>query len=175
MKSTSGRVLLWGGALVVLIADQLSKLWVIQNLELYIPMDLFPWLSPILSFTHLTNTGVAFGLLPQFGDFFTLLAAVVVVAIILFYRTLEVDDPLTHLALGLQIGGALGNLVDRLFRGYVVDFIDVNFWPLQHWPVFNIADSGIVVGVGLLLVSTWLEEREQRALQTEPEEVAADA
>ncbi|MFP4344455.1 MAG: signal peptidase II [Anaerolineales bacterium] len=175
MKSSSGRVLLWGGALAVLIADQLSKLWVIRNLELYVPTDIFPWLSSILSFTRLTNTGVAFGLLPQFGDFFTLLSAVVILVIIFFYRTLEVDDSLTHLALGLQIGGALGNLVDRLFRGFVVDFIDVNFWPLEHWPVFNIADAAIVVGVGLLLVSTWLQERDQSALKVESEEVTADA
>jgi signal peptidase II len=110
----------------------------------------------VLSFTRLTNTGVAFGLFPQFGDFFTVLAAVVIVAILFFYRTLEIDDWLMHLALGLQIGGALGNLVDRIFRGSVVDFVDVNFWPLHEWPVVNLADSAIVVGVALLLLSTWV-------------------
>ncbi|MBN1262065.1 MAG: signal peptidase II [Anaerolineae bacterium] len=153
-------LLLWGVAAVVVLADQLSKLWVVNNLPEYVSVDIIPWLSPIFSFTRLSNTGVAFGLFPQFGGFFTVLSLVVVVAIVLFYRSLSSGDWLTHLALGLQIGGALGNLVDRLARGFVViDFIDLNFWPLRDWPVFNLADSSIVVGVGLLLLATWLEER----------------
>lgn len=170
---SSSKLLLWGGAGVVLIADQLSKLWVIQNLKPYVPSDVVPWLSPVLSFTRLTNTGVAFGLFPQLGDFFTILAALVVLAIILFHRTLEAGDWPIHLALGLQIGGALGNLVDRIFRGSVVDFIDVNFWPLQHWPVFNLADAFIVVGVFLLLIVTWCEEEQERP-EAPPEEAPAD-
>ena len=149
---------------MVLAADQLSKLWVVQNLPEQVPVDIFPWLHPVFSLTYLNNTGVAFGLFPQFGDFFTILAAVVVVAIIFFYRTLDGNDWLTQLALGLQVGGALGNLVDRLCRGSVVDFIDVNFWPLQKWPVFNLADSAIVVGVALLLLHTWQQESEQEPL-----------
>jgi len=153
--------LLWGGAAFVLGVDQLSKSWVVENLPEHVPVDVFPWLRSVLSFTRLTNTGVAFGLFPQFGSFFTVLAAVVIVAILFFYRTLEVEDWLTHLALGLQIGGALGNLVDRLFRGSVVDFLDVNFWPFENFPVFNLADSAIVVGVALLLISTWLQDRRE--------------
>jgi signal peptidase II len=156
-----GSFLLGGVAALVVAADQLSKAWVVQNLPEHVPVDVFPWLHSVLSFTRLTNTGVAFGLFPQFGDFFTVLAAVVIVAILFFYRTLEIEDWLMHLALGLQIGGALGNLVDRIFRGSVVDFLDVNFWPLHEWPVFNLADSAIVVGVALLLLSTWRQERKE--------------
>ncbi len=157
-QTLRSRLLLWASAAFVLVVDQLSKLWVVQNLPQHIPVDVFPWLRPILSFTHLTNTGVAFGLFPQFGDFFTVLACLVVVAILFFYRTLDVRDWLTHLALGLQIGGAVGNLTDRLLRGAVVDFLDVNFWPLATWPVFNLADSAIVAGVGVLLIATWVQE-----------------
>ncbi len=149
---------------MVLAADQFSKFWVVQNLPEQVPVDVFPWLHPVLSFTYLNNTGVAFGLFPQFGDFFTILAAVVVAAIIFFYRTLDSGDWLTQLALGLQVGGALGNLADRLCRGSVVDFLDVNFWPLQAWPVFNLADSAIVVGVILLLFHTWQQEGEQEPI-----------
>lgn len=149
---------------MVLAADQLSKFWVVQNLPEQVPVDVFPWLRPVLSLTYLNNTGVAFGLFPQFGDFFTILAAVVVAAIIFFYRTLDSDDWLTQLALGLQIGGALGNLADRLCRGSVVDFLDVNFWPLQAWPVFNLADASIVVGVILLLFHTWQQESTQEPI-----------
>jgi signal peptidase II len=70
-----------------------------------------------------------------------------------------------HVALGLQLGGASGNLIDRLrFGGSVLDFIDLNFWPLRRWPVFNVADSSIVVGVTLLtLLMLWAEWREERA------------
>ena len=84
---------------MVLAADQLSKFWVVQNLPEQVPVDVFPWLHSVLSFTYLNNTGVAFGLFPQFGDFFTILAAVVVAAIIFCYRTLDSDAWLTHLAL----------------------------------------------------------------------------
>ncbi len=153
------RLLLFGCAAFVLLADQLSKAWVVANLPLQFSVDVIPWLSPILSFTYLTNTGVAFGLFPQFGDLFTILAVVVVGAILIFQRSLPPEDWLLHLALGLQVGGALGNLVDRLFRGSVVDFIDVNFWPFQNWPVFNLADSAIVVGVALLMLSSWLDHK----------------
>jgi signal peptidase II len=157
-ESRWGSWSIWGVALLVLVADQLSKAWVVANLPRHVPVDVIPGLQPILSFTYLTNTGVAFGLMPQMGDLFTVLAGVVIVAILYFYRTLEFHGPLVHLALGLQVGGALGNLVDRLFRGSVVDFLDVNFWPFQTWPVFNLADSAIVVGVFLLLIVTWVDE-----------------
>jgi len=154
------RLLLWGGAALILTADQISKVWVVQNLPFGSPFDPIPWLRPLLSFTYVTNTGVAFGLFPQLGDVFTFLAAAVIVAILLFQRSLPPEDWATHLALGLQVGGALGNLLDRIFRGSVVDFLDVNFWPFAQWPVFNFADSAIVVGVGILLLNTlWLEQQ----------------
>ncbi len=172
MSMRTGRLLAGGGALVALVLDQLLKLWVLEHLEYYVTVDVIPALSSLFSFTLLTNTGVAFGLFPQLGDLFALLAAGVVIVILLFYRSLGQANWMLHLGLGLQIGGALGNLADRLFRGSVVDFIDVNFWPLHNWPVFNIADAAIVVGVGLLLVGTWLQER---AEEKEPQEVAVDA
>lgn len=167
-KIPRSRLLLWGSAALVLLIDQLVKLWVVLNLPEQLPVDVFPWLHPILSFTYLKNSGVAFGLFPQFGDAFTLLALVVVGAIIFFQHSLPLEDWMLHLALGLQVGGALGNLADRLFRGAVVDFLDVNFWPLRTWPVFNVADSAIVVGVVVLFLSTLLEQR-----QAVSEDVAA--
>ncbi len=161
------RLLLWGSAVVVVLADQVSKVWVTQALPFGIPTDLFPWLRPILSFTYITNTGVAFGLFPQAGDFFKFLSAAVIVGIFLFQRSLPPQDWVTHLALGLQVGGALGNLVDRFVRGSVVDFLDVNFWPFKRWAVFNLADSAIVVGVFILLLNAMWQER-QAALVSNP-------
>ncbi|MGB9879771.1 MAG: signal peptidase II, partial [Anaerolineae bacterium] len=97
-----------------------------------------------------TNKGASFGLFPELSWLYTLVAMVVIAVILLFYRRFPTDHWLVMLSLGLQLGGAFGNLVDRLWRGQVVDFIDLNFWPLQEWPVFNVADSSIVVGVCIL-------------------------
>ncbi len=161
------RLLLWGSATFIVLVDQISKVWVSRNLPFGIPSDPLPWLRPILSFTYITNTGVAFGMFPQAGEFFKLLSAVVIVGIVLFHRTLPPRDWVTHTALGLQVGGALGNLVDRFVRGSVVDFLDVNFWPFKRWAVFNLADSAIVVGVCILLLNTMWQEH-QAAIATEP-------
>jgi signal peptidase II len=144
-----------------LLIDQVSKAWVVANLDLYRPTDVIPALAPILSFTLVENTGVAFGLFPSLGSLFTWLALVVVAGILIFRHSIPASDLWVHLSLGLVTGGAVGNVVDRLARGYVVDFIDVNFWPLATWPVFNLADSAIVVGVVVLMVDSLLVERER--------------
>ena len=158
------RLLLWGAAIVVIIADQLSKLWVLNTVPEYATVDVFAWLRPILSFTRVTNTGVAFGMLPQFGEIFTVLPVVIVGVLVIFHRQLGLVGWLSHLAMGMQIGGALGNWIDRLMHGgAVVDFIDVNFWPFKSWPIFNLADSAIVVGGTLLLIATWTQEMEDSA------------
>ncbi|MBN2007145.1 MAG: signal peptidase II [Anaerolineae bacterium] len=157
---TRNRLLLLGGAATVLILDQLSKYWVLQNLPEYTPTDFIPWLKPILSFTYITNTGVAFGLFPQLGGIFTVVSAVVVVLVFLFQSSFKDAHTWVHLALGTVTGGALGNLIDRLLRGFVIDFIDVNFWPFHAWPVFNVADSAILIGVTVLLLDSLLFDLE---------------
>ncbi len=161
-----GRWLLWGSGLAVLALDQWSKRWVRIHLPPATPTDIFPALHPILSFTYVHNTGVAFGLFPQLGWLFTVLALGVVLFILCSQQMLGEESWLLNLALGLQLGGAAGNLLDRLLRGAVTDFLDVNFWPLESWPVFNVADSAIVVGVGLLILHILLEERAERRRTT---------
>ncbi|MEJ5312371.1 MAG: signal peptidase II [Anaerolineae bacterium] len=145
------RFLLWGGAAFVVALDQLTKAWVVRHLPAYTPVDWIPQLASLFSFTFVKNTGVAFGLFPQLGGIFTVLSAIVILGIMLFHRAIAGTDLWIYGGLGLVTGGASGNLLDRLMRGYVVDFIDVNFWPLREWPVFNLADSAIVVGVAILL------------------------
>lgn len=155
---------------LVLLVDQVSKFLVTARLWEGQSWDIAPWLAPIFRITYVTNTGVAFGLFPGGGDFFIVVAAIVVVAILVYYRHLPDGQWSVRMALGLQLGGATGNLVDRLRQGFVVDFIDFNFWPLHNWPVFNLADSSIVAGVTLLaLLMIWEERREQ-----EKQRVAAD-
>ncbi len=133
-------------AAAVIALDQYTKALVRAHLPLNVSWNPIAWLDPIVTLTHVQNTGAAFGLLPQFGGMFILIAIVVVLLIILFYRQLAQGSFLLQMAFGLQLGGALGNLCDRLARGYVTDFID-----FRWWPVFNVADSAIVVGTILLV------------------------
>lgn len=158
------RLLLWGGAALVVVLDQLSKLWVVRHLPAYTPVDWIPQLASLFSCTFVKNTGVAFGLFPQLGGLFTIFSLVVIAGILIFQRAIAGTDLWMHGALGLVTGGALGNLIDRLTRGYVVDFIDVNFWPLREWPVFNIADSAIVVGVTILLLDAFLVSEKEAVI-----------
>lgn len=163
MKRQIRNVLLVPGmAALVLLVDQISKYLVSTRLREGQSWDIAPWLSPFLRITHTTNTGAAFGLFPQWGNFFILIAAVVIVAILVYQRYLPGGQQLVRIALGLQLGGAIGNLADRLIRGSVVDFLDLSFWPLREWPVFNLADTSIVTGVSLLaLLMLWEERCEQ--------------
>lgn len=163
-------LLVFGTALTVLAADQLSKYWVRHNLTLGVPWNPLAWLRPVLSFTYVTNTGSAFGLFPGLSRLYTVVALAVVALILLFYRRLPSGNWLLHMSLGLQLGGALGNnVVDRLLWGRVTDFLDLNFWPLQEWPVFNVADSSVVVGV-CILAAFLLFEKEPPRTPADPQD-----
>ena len=143
-----------GVVALVVAADQFSKAYAVAHLrwgESWMPVAA---VRPFFRFTLTHNTGAAFGLFPQGGAVFLLIALVVAAVILYYYRQLPARAWLVRLALGLQLGGALGNVVDRLHQGYVVDFLEV-----PHWPVFNVADSCIVVGVVLLGWVMWREER----------------
>jgi signal peptidase II len=158
---------LWGlviAVTLVLLLDQVSKRLVAARLNVGQSWDIAPWLSPVIRITYVKNTGVVFGLFPGMGEFFILVAAVVVVIILIYYWRLPEGQGLMQVALAFQLGGALGNLVDRLrLGGAVVDFLDLNFWPLHNWPIFNFADASIVTGVGLLaLLMLWEEWRERQ-------------
>lgn len=144
----------------VLALDQISKSWVVAHMSLGESREVASWLAPLFSLTYVTNTGIVFGLFQGIGDVFLIVVLIAIGAIFLYYRHLPSGPIPLHIALGLQLGGALGNLVDRLLRGAVVDFIDLNFWPLHHWPIFNLADTSIVTGVGLLLLMM-LTERDR--------------
>jgi len=148
-------------AALTLVADRVTKMIIVNNLTPNQPWHpSVPFLQRVVSLTYTTNTGAAFGLFPNQGSLFIVIAVVVITAIVIYYRHLPSGYILARMALGLQLGGALGNLIDRLRQGYVVDFVDLNFWPLQNWPVFNLADSAIVVGVGLLAITMLREDVE---------------
>ena len=139
------RTILPAVALLILVADQISKYLVLSNLAPGQSWNPITSLTPWVSITHVTNTGAAFGLFQDQGPLFVVIAVIVVAAIIVYYRQLPAGQWWIKVSLGLQLGGALGNLLNRLLLGYVIDFID-----LKIWPVSNLADMSIVTGVAIL-------------------------
>jgi signal peptidase II len=139
-----GAALLPAVAMVVLLADQASKLWIQQHFAACDATSL-PIVPGWVAFAYTCNKGAAFGLLANETLLFVLIALVIIGVIVAYVRFLPANRLWLRLSLGLQLGGALGNLLDRLRQGYVVDFIAV-----KAWPVFNIADACVVVGVLIL-------------------------
>lgn len=139
---------------LIVWADMVTKEMASDLLILYRPVEILPWLNMTLA--H--NYGAAFSFLSDAGGwqrwFFTVLASGVSIVLIVWVLRLPRKEWLTGLALGLVIGGAIGNLIDRVQLGYVVDFIDVhsNGW---HFPAFNVADSAISCGVAVLLFESF--------------------
>jgi len=132
-------------AAIVLVVDQLSKALVLTFLAPGAPHAEVVILPGLLRLYYVENTGAAFGLFQGKNPLLAFLAFGVVVALVVWFREL-VRFWLGALALGLQLGGAVGNLIDRFRHGFVVDFIDFSFWP-----TFNVADSAITIGVLMLL------------------------
>lgn len=132
-------------ALVVFAADQLSKVWVMRT---FIPGETRVLIPRIFHLTYVQNPGAAFGLLAHRTTFFIVASLVMILFIIFSERLLDRRYSLCRLALALQLGGALGNLFDRLRTGYVVDFLD-----FRIWPVFNLADTAIVLGIILIFLN----------------------
>lgn len=141
----------------IIFLDQYSKNLVESTLELFTFWAPFPEFDYIFRITHISNTGVAFGLFQNGNTIFTILAIVVSVGIIVYNSRLAPGHKLLRLALGLQMGGALGNMIDRIRQGYVTDFMD--FGP---WPVWNVADLAIVSGTILLVLIMFYDERQQQ-------------
>jgi signal peptidase II len=163
-----GAALLPAVATVVLLADQASKLWVQQHFAACDATSL-PIVPGWVAFAYTCNKGAAFGLLANETLLFVLIALVIIGVLVAYVRFLPAHRPWLRLSLGLQLGGALGNLLDRLRQGYVVDFISV-----QAWPVFNIADACVVVGVlilayHLLLVQSQAPLSNQQLASGQPE------
>lgn len=146
----------------VILFDHFTKLIIESRFALNESWQPFPEQLPFWRITHVSNTGAAFGLFPTGSMLFTFVAIIVSVVIVLYNYRLPAGHKLLRLALGLQLGGAMGNLIDRLRLGHVTDWMDVG-----PWPVFNVADASIVAGVLILAVLMLLERPAVREQEEE--------
>ena len=132
--------------LVVLAVDQFTKYLVVNH---FLVGESVPILENIIHFTYVRNQGAAFGIMQGQQFIFIIATVAILVAIVIFYKELPLHNFMNRFALGLVLGGAIGNLIDRVRLGYVIDFID-----FRIWPVFNIADSSVIIAVTIF--SYWL-------------------
>jgi len=146
---------------IILTLDRITKMLVLQNLAEHEAWAPVPALARLVRITHITNSGAAFGLFDKMGNLFLWVALLVAVAIVYYVSTYPSLPGLVQFSLGLQLGGALGNMWDRIAFGSVVDFVDIGFWP-----IFNVADSSIVIGVLILMFWLWREEERQKQQKT---------
>lgn len=145
----------------VVALDQCSKSAVAHS---FVLSESRPIVAGLFSLTYVQNTGGAFGILPGSGVVLVVTGFLVALGIVAaLLRTRSEMAPLLVFAAGLPLGGTVGNLIDRIRQGYVVDFFDV-YAGVHHWPVFNVADSSICVGAGLLAL--WLSRKHETASET---------
>ena len=157
LQRTHPAAWLWLSVAVVLL-DQVTKFLVARFLELYERVEVLP----VLDFTLLHNTGAAFSILAGASGwqrgFFIGLGSIVSVALVVWLWRLPRGERLLPIALALIIGGAIGNVIDRVLHGYVIDFVHVH-WGAAYFPAFNIADSAITIGAALLMLDAFRERR----------------
>jgi signal peptidase II len=179
MSLTVKRWLLVLSVIVFVIAlDQISKQIVINNLapgDSYSPI---PAIENVFQITRSSNTGAAFGFLPQVGDFFLILAVIVVFSLLIFYPRIDDNATITRIATGMVCGGALGNAIDRIRHEHVVDFVHYQI-PGVVSNISNLAENAIVIGVFLILIDSWrlerIEQKKQDAQAGESSDMANTA
>ena len=161
--SEGGKYVLVGGvAAVVIVLDQLTKVWVAGTMQLHESIPIFSWFN----LTYVRNPGAAFSLFADHSwsfrvPFFTVVFVLAGGAIGFFVKQTPPSQVAVLVACGLVLGGALGNLIDRIAYGEVIDFADAH-WRGMHWPAFNVADACISVGVGLMLLRGVFVQDDQR-------------
>lgn len=148
----------------IVVADQATKWLVVERLPLY---EDVPLISGLLSLQHVRNSGAVFGFLsgasiPGKPYLFALMSALALAALAYYARTIPRDERLPRFALSLVIGGAIGNLIDRLRFGYVVDFVKMH-WQGHVWPNYNVADSAISIGLVLLIIDSFRPRHREAA------------
>jgi len=147
--------------MLVIVLDQITKIWADSALQLYRPVEVVPFFNLMLAY----NPGAAFSFLSDAGGwqrwFFTVLSSVVSVVLIVWLYRLKEHERWMAASLSLILAGAVGNLIDRIAYGHVIDFIDV-YYQSHHWPAFNIADSAICIGAVIMITLTLREGKNEK-------------
>jgi len=156
-------------AIVVAVADQWTKEWVRAAFGLH---ELRPVIEGFFNLTYVRNTGAAWGMFGGANAWLSVFSAAMLVVMVVFRRSFLRDTLAHRIALGLLAGGILGNLFDRVRLGYVTDFLDFRFGSYA-FPSFNVADSGITIGVAIYIASSFLEERKAAKARRAEAAVAA--
>lgn len=147
-------------AVLGLFGDQLTKIYIDRSMKLF---DSIPVIDNFFHITYLRNRGAAFSFLSDASwrlPFFIAITIVASIAILVAFHKLRDDQKLAQISMAMIFSGAIGNLIDRVRMGEVIDFLDVH-WYKHHWPAFNVADSLICVGVTLLAIDMLLEEKQK--------------
>ena len=165
-KNSSRRkyLILFGLTGTVILLDQFTKLLILEKFRLGETVSV---ISGLFNLTYIRNTGAAFGLLAQSDPafrvpFFIAVPLIALAAIAFIFRKIPSEDLKLSTALSLVVGGALGNLLDRVWLGYVVDFLDFHWQQQYHFPAFNVADSAICLGVGILMLDLFTREEGEK-------------
>ena len=161
-KNLKSYLILFPIAASIVALDQWTKLLIRNTLafgEIWSP---WVWLTPYARVVHWHNTGVAFGMFQNNNFLFAILVSIIALVIIIYYPQLTEGDWFLMIALSMQLGGAVGNLIDRLTVGHVTDFISVG-----NFAVFNVADASVTVGVGIMILGLWVQENKQRKKKKE--------
>ena len=156
-KNLKSYLILFPIAAGIVVLDQWTKSLIRNTLafgEIWSP---WVWLTPYARVVHWHNTGVAFGMFQNNNFLFAILVSIIALVIIIYYPQLTKGDRFLMIALSMQLGGAVGNLIDRVTDGYVTDFISVG-----NFAVFNVADASVTVGVGIMIFGLWVQENKQR-------------
>lgn len=146
-------------AVITFFLDQFLKHFVRSRMAVWSSITLIPGVVRI-SYVH--NVGAAFGILPNRRLFFIVVSILLLAVSVWWYRSTEPHSTWLKIGYGLLLGGAMGNLWDRVRSGYVTDFIDLDFWPLKSWPVFNIADMALVTAISFYFIYLIREVKEKR-------------
>ena len=139
--------IIFSTSLFIVILDQLTKFLIKKDFQLN---HSIPIIKNIFHFTYITNTGSAFGFFKNFNLFFVLFSIIVVIAIFYYLKNIKENEKLLQFSVGLLLGGTIGNLIDRIAYGSVIDFLD-----FRIWPVFNIADSAVTISIIFLIFLLW--------------------
>ncbi|MDQ7074524.1 MAG: signal peptidase II [Gammaproteobacteria bacterium] len=152
--------------LLLILLDQVTKIWADSALQLYRPVEITPFFNLMLAY----NPGAAFSFLSDAGGwqrwFFSLLSMVVSVVLIVWLTRLKENEKWMAASLSLILAGAIGNLIDRLAYGHVIDFLDL-YYKSHHWPAFNIADSVICIGAVIMIALTLREGKDEKKNESE--------